>query len=62
MLQGVDELYKWTNVRLFHLAEMLIKHLCINLRQRTDVPLERVDTIRDLRILIDEELSFKEHA
>ena len=27
----------------------------------TDVPIERVDTIRDLGILIDEKLSFKEH-
>ena len=27
----------------------------------TDVPTEQVDTIRDLGILIDKKLSFKEH-
>ena len=27
----------------------------------TDVPIERVDTVRDLGIFIDEKLSFKEH-
>ena len=35
--------------------------MLIKLYMYTDVTIERVDTIKDLGILIDEKLSFKEH-
>ena len=45
------------------MAEILIKSICIKLATKMlrYTYLSRVDTIRDLGILIDEQLSFKEH-
>jgi len=73
MLQvGVGELRKWKIECLLNLNMSKCKvisfgrnfdktHIYKISDKDTDVPIERVDTIRDLGILIDEKLSFKEH-
>jgi len=70
---GVDELYKWTTEWLLNLNISKCKVISFGRNvdttstyeisdKDTDVLIERVDTIRDLGILIDEKLSFKEYS